>query len=192
MALGGVGVGLLWAAIDNFAQSDVLRSDAGAFAFRVILRSPAQVFSSVPGRFSVAAPVDLAESSHTVDAATEQLRMFIYSGESTAALYAVTYVDYPAAILKADPQRVLSAAAHESFGGSAHDLVLSEKPLLVDGRPGRDIVARMRLDGARAVASARFVLAGTRLYELEVIEPQTKYRKARAEHFFDSFTIRER
>ena len=192
MALGCLGIGLLWAAIDNLATTRLSWSDVQVYSFHAVFHPRAHPFRSVPGRFRVSAPVDLVGSSHVVDGAAERLRIFVYSGDSRAALYAVTYVDYPAAILKADPQEVLTAVAEASFGRSMHDRVVSEAPIAVDGRPGREIVARLRLHGTRAVASACFVLAGNRLYELEVIEPRARYRKSRAEVFFDSFSLLSR
>ncbi|MEW4571437.1 hypothetical protein AB1L88_26480 [Tautonia sp. JC769] len=146
-------------------------------------------FEPEEGDFRVLMPgTPRVERSSTITPQGPQ-RIRDYQGRSGRTLYAVTVFE------RIDGQGDLIAwdAPEESLEQLAGRIVstglrvTNERPLTLDGKPGRAYQTASNEDGVRT--DFRFLVSGPRLYMLSYEVPDSFYSEAKARAFFDSFAF---
>jgi hypothetical protein len=103
----------------------------------------------------------------------------------------VIYTDYPA-------QLVHSASADTMLDGGVRGIVVggqwnleSQKPIVVDGHPGREVQFSVSASGGRekGAGKARFFLVGERFYQTIIVGPASKVTMGDMDDFLNSFEL---
>jgi hypothetical protein len=153
-----------------------------------------QLFSSVPGRFSVVTPVRLTEATQTVVVAVmHNLDLHMFAGQDGNAVYYVSYVDYPAELVQhSDPDKMLEGSrdgARQKINGH----ITADVATTIGGYPGREFVMECTDEKARALhIKSRIVLVERRLYQLMAVIPKSAKKTGRADAFLRSFTLHDK
>ena len=141
------------------------------------------------GRYSVAMPTKPTESKKKITTATVQLDAVVAVAEGRLDSYfVVSYCDYPAKELKADSiDKRLDQGARAAVE-NARGKLRSEKPIKLDGHPGREIV--IEKDG-EVIAKMRIYLVDRRLYQVMVLGsgPIFAAKEKDVGIFLDSFRL---
>ena len=123
-----------------------------------------KVVESTAGRFTVSMPETYTEKKQPVKTAKDTLEVVMLVAEGrNDALFVVSYSDYPAADLKTGGVEKRLDYARDGAVSSARGKLRSEKPIMLDANPGRDIV--IEKDG-EIVVRTRIYLVKNRLYQV--------------------------
>jgi hypothetical protein len=171
------------------------------FAAPVVLVSllgPAAVaedYTSREGKYEVKFPGKVKEQSQVAPTPVGKVKIFLAVCERSPDLaYLVSYVDYPAAAVKAPPQKVLAGVRDGNArpGGK----VLSDKEIAF-GRgklPGRDVLIEkpgLLGRGLEGHFRNRMILRGARLYQVAVVGSKAAVTAKEADDFIASFRLTE-
>ncbi len=145
---------------------------------------------SVPeARFSVLLPGKASRETRTLNAAAGALTMTMYAVSLKRGTMAVAYTDYPAAALAGEHGREQLDAERDALlrniGASQH----SEEKVLVAGLPGRQVLAEGRTGARDLLLKARFVVAGSRLYQIAYVGERDSVATADIDMFLTSFKL---
>ena len=143
--------------------------------------------SAAEGRFAVLLPGKARRESRVLDTPAGALTMTMYSFSLKRGTMGVAYTDYPAAALAADHGRAQLDAARDALlrniGGGAR----TEEQISIGGFPGRQILAEGRAGAEGALLKARFVLVGSRLYQIAYVGAGDGAAMADIDMFLTSF-----
>ena len=147
-------------------------------------------FSSESGNFTVQTPIELEESSQSVETAVGPIEIHTFTAENRTAAYVVAYSDYPAEMVaQTDPEELLNGSrdgAVQNVGGT----LISEDQIELDGNPGRALVIDAATeDGEQATVNANLYLFENRLYQVLVVVPKGEEDKVDIEGFLNSFDV---
>jgi hypothetical protein len=145
---------------------------------------------SIPeGRFAVLLPGKALHESRVLNTAAGALTMTMYACGLKRGSMGVAYTDYPAAALAPGHGREQLDAARDALlrniGGGAH----SEADIRIGGFPGRQVYAEGRAGGESALLKARFVLVGSRLYQIAYVGTMDGVAMADVDMFLTSFKL---
>lgn len=145
---------------------------------------------SVPeGRFAVLLPGKARRESRVLDTPAGALTMTLYSFSLKQGTMGVAYTDYPAAALAAEHGRAQLDAARDALlrniGGSVH----TEEDVSIGGFSGRQILAEGRAGTGGTLLKARFVVAGSRLYQIAYVGARDGTAMADVDMFLASFKL---
>lgn len=145
-----------------------------------------QPYQSAEGRFSVIFPAGKTQHSakeiKLKGGASSTLHQTWVELDNSNVAYMVMYNDYPADYVNQAPEDVLAAAHSGAVNGKT---VLSDRPISLDGVPGRAFTATDH-DGWHYTVHQ--FLAGERLYQLIVVSDKS-HPAADTEEFMNSFQI---
>ena len=145
---------------------------------------------SVPeGRFAVLLPGKPRQESRTFNAAAGALTMTMYSYSLKQGTMGVAYTDYPAAALAAAQGREQLDAARDALLRNIGGGVRSEEDISIGGFPGRQVYAEGRAGAEGALLKARFVLVGSRLYQIAYVGTMNGVAMADVDMFLSSFKL---
>jgi hypothetical protein len=145
---------------------------------------------SVPeGRFAVLLPGKARSESRTLDTASGPAVMTMYAYSPKRGTMAVAYTDYPAAALSAEHGRGQLDAARDALLRNIGGGVRSEEEISVEGFPGRQVYAEGSAGGEVALLKARFVVVGSRLYQIAYIGAKDGVAMADVDMFLTSFRL---
>ncbi|MGI8924297.1 MAG: hypothetical protein ACR2HJ_09730 [Fimbriimonadales bacterium] len=154
------------------------------------LASPGQpkwnTFRSEDGRFTVTMPGRPDGSRKMVkgDAASVKLHVFMASTESES--FVVTYADYERFDgNRANVDRILDAA-RDGAVANARGSLISEKKIMIGGRPGRSILFTT---GTGKHIQEKILLVNNRLYQIYVVSNAGGAESADAKRFMKSFRV---
>ena len=143
-----------------------------------------ETFTSDEGRFQVQFPAEPERRSQNVGAGESRMELAAFTAaDSDGQVFSVAYADYPED-MATDPKELLDSAvdgAASSIGGS----VTSREPSTYQNNESIDYV----IDGSGSQVRARAVLAGSRLYVLQVVRQEDPVEASRFETFADSLQI---
>ena len=141
------------------------------------------VFSPKNGGFSVKLPSKPTERSLPQSTEPGQISSPLYELASEGLNYVITYKDHP---FSEDSQtdEFLKRAADAGITG-AGGKVTSNKPISLDGYPGREVKG----DNAGFLYQSRVYLVKQRLYLLIVWLPADQTSSENAAKFFESFKL---
>jgi hypothetical protein len=124
-----------------------------------------KVFTPKDGGFTVKMPSTPTETKKKV---TGQLDAIIAVAEGrNDSYFVVSYCDIPAADLKkGTEQKRLDQACKGAKDSSGGDKLRSEKPITIDGHPGREIFIEKN---GEVIARMRIYLVSNRLYQVMVL-----------------------
>ena len=141
------------------------------------------------GRYSVAMPATPTKSVKKITTATAQLDAVVAVAEGRLdSFFVVSYCDYPARELKADSIDKRLDQGAKAAVENARGKLRSEKPIKLDGHPGREIV--IEKDG-EVIAKMRIYLVDRRLYQVMVLGsgPIFAVKEKDVGIFLDSFRL---
>jgi hypothetical protein len=115
--------------------------------------------------------------------------MTLYSVGLKQGTMGVAYTDYPVAALAAEHGRAQLDAARDALlrniGGSVH----AEEDVSIGGFPGRQILAEGRAGAGGTLLKVRFVVAGSRLYQIAYVGARDGAAMADVDMFLTSFRL---
>ena len=145
---------------------------------------------SVPeGRFAVLLPGKARQESRTLNTAAGALTMTMYSFSLRRGTMGVAYTDYPAAALDADHLRGRLDAARDALLRNINGSVRSEEDIGIAGHPGREVYAESRAGAEGALLKARFIVVGSRLYQIAYVGAKDGVAMADVDMFLTSFKL---
>jgi hypothetical protein len=140
-------------------------------------------YTSEAGRFRVDMPGKPKVSSGTITSGAPQVQAI---AQWVRAAYSVTYVDYPASILRLPPAKVLEMARD---GVAARHTLIRDKVITIGFNPGREFVVVARADNAIHVA--RTTIVDRRVYlVMYTIPGQVEPTTPDVLRFLDSFELK--
>ena len=138
------------------------------------------------GRFSALLPCKARREARTVNTSAGAPTMTMYACSLKRGTMAVAYTDYRAvALVDAHlPGQLESArdALLRNVGAGAY----AEQEVAIAGLPGRQVYAQGR---AGTLLKARFVVAGSRLYQIAYVGARDDLAMADIDMFLDSFKL---
>jgi hypothetical protein len=148
------------------------------------------VFVSQAGRFSVAAPVEFAEQSQSVETQVGTIEIHMFVGALGDTAFVVSYCDYPEEVVKAnDPKKMLDGSRDGCVANVNGKLAL-ETLLSLEGNPGRELVIDITADdGGQGTVKSRLFLVSSRLYQLIVVAPKGKVPASVMDDFLQSLKL---
>ena len=141
------------------------------------------------GRFAVLLPGKASQESRTLNTAAGTLKMTMYACSLKQGTMGVAYTDYPAAAHAGDAMREQLDAARDALlrniGAGAH----TEEEIQIAGLPGRQVYAEGRAGTQGALLKARFVVVGSRLYQIAYVGTRDGLAMADIDMFLTSFKL---
>lgn len=141
------------------------------------------------GRFAVLLPGKPRHESRALNTAAGALTMTMYSVSLERGTMGVAYTDYPAAALAAGGMREQLDAARDALLRNIRGGVRSEEDISIGGFPGRQLYAEGRAGAETALLKARFVVAGSRLYQIAYVGARDRLDMADIDMFLTSFKL---
>ena len=141
------------------------------------------------GRYSAMMPTKPTETKKKITTATAQLDAVVAVAEGRLESYfVVSYTDYPLKELKADSIDKRLDQGAKAAAENARGKIRSEKPIKLDGHPGREVV--IEKDG-EVIAKMRLYLVERRLYQVMVLGSATIFAAKEKDVgvFLDSFRL---
>ncbi|MBE0623665.1 MAG: hypothetical protein IH606_02515 [Burkholderiales bacterium] len=141
---------------------------------------------SVPGaRFAVLLPCKARHEARTLNTAAGALTMTMYACSPKRGTMGVAFTDYSAEGLAANHGRAQLDAARDALLRNIQGSVRSDEEIEVAGLPGRQIYA----EGQATVLKARFVVSGSRLYQIAYVGIRDDVAMADIDMFLSSFKL---
>jgi hypothetical protein len=148
-----------------------------------------QAFKNDAGKFTVVAPVEMKESSQSVDTAVGKVDIYMFAGDGGNISYIIAYSDYPPAVANADVQSVLDGARNGAVSNSNGTLT-GETKITLDGYPGREFTMDTKDSTGRDItAKARIYLVGVRLYQVLSMAVKGDALISNMDPFLNSFAL---
>lgn len=141
------------------------------------------------GRFSVLLPGKASHETRSLNAAAGALTMTMYAYSLKQGTMGVAYTDYPAAALAADQGREQLDAARDALLRNIQGGVHLEENVSIEGHPGRQLYAEGRAGAEPALLKARFVVVGSRLYQIAYVGAKGGMAMADVDMFLASFRL---
>ena len=144
-------------------------------------------YASVEGRYAVLLPGKPREEARSVGTNLGTVTMHMTAASAADWRFGVAWADYPEAAAR-EPERLIDTQRDALLRNIA-GRVLAEKPAPLNGRPGRLVAAEGKSGDAVIALHARFVLDGTRLYQVAATGARGGVDQAGIETFLASFTL---
>ena len=145
-------------------------------------------YTSADGRFSVVFPGKPSENVTEAADGGAKRRVSSTMAAKAGDDYGVTWSDFPTSFLGDGATALLEKVRDTVITGVKGTLVSSHETT-VGTLPALDVVAKVASGATKGEYHARFVLAGTRIYEVLVIRNNAKADDERMLDFFDSFEL---
>jgi hypothetical protein len=139
--------------------------------------------ASKEGRFSVFLPAMALEDSRPLAAVTGNPVMHLWSANAADTLFGAGYVDLDNADYRV--LAVMRDGLVRNIGGK----IVSERAVKTSSAEGFEFVAEGAIGDARAVLHGRFLMSGTRVYQLAVVGPAHSVTATDREMFLESFRM---
>ncbi len=163
------------------------------FAVKLVSGSGWQPFTSREGRFTVEMPSPVQTRQQPTPTPLGVITVYMFAAEaSRTEVYAVGYVDYPAAILAMPHERIFDEATVNGIAGMANTpgfrggRATDQRAITIDGHPGRETVIDIP---AKGTAVLRVYLVRERLYMLMALGSRIGPASSNVKNFFDSFRL---
>ena len=141
-----------------------------------------KTFTSQEGNFSVLFPS--APKEATQSKLFLQVHSFVCDANRKTSLL-VSYTDFPKQLHVSPTDKLYDDARNGGLGKDGK--LLQEKPITVEGFPGREIQAEKN-DG-KAFLIDRYFLAANRMYQIAVVVPKQDQASTNIVYFLDSFSL---
>lgn len=143
-------------------------------------------FRSSEGRFSVMVPQDPQEATQSLNSALGPLTMHTFQENEILLSMMCAYTDFPMREgVTMDPEKAFDGSRNE-IAKTQEATVVSEKPITVNGYPGRLIV--MTKNGGLNL-KLKLIWASPRYYEVLVVAQDLRAGSEDIDRFLDSFKI---
>lgn len=147
-------------------------------------------FHSAEGRYEVLLPGKVQEEVRSLGTTAGAVSMHMAAVRVSAWQFGVAWSDYPATAAL-EPERLIDTQRDALLRNVAGRTV-AERSAPLRMRPGRLVVVEGKANDGVAVLHARFVVDGTRLYQVVATGIKGGSPEAGVETFFDSFKLSER
>jgi hypothetical protein len=145
---------------------------------------------SVPdGQFAALLPCKARAESRTLNTAAGVLKMTMYACSLKGGTMGVAFTDYPAAALAGENMRGQLNAAADALLRNIGAGLRSEQDIQVAGLPGRQISAEGSGAAQATLLKARFVVSGSRLYQIAYVGAREDLAMADIDMFLGSFKL---
>lgn len=135
------------------------------------------------GGFSVLLPTKPRIDSQSIPAQGYPLQLHQWSSKARQTAFAIGYADLPRP--GSDALTVMREALLRNISGK----VISDDPVVINGIPGRDILAEGRIGNSDVVLRLRSLSGQGRLYQLAILGPPGDFQTSETETFFLSFRL---
>jgi hypothetical protein len=145
---------------------------------------------SVPDAgFAALLPCKARREARTLDTAAGARTMTMYACSPKRGSMGVAFTDYSASVLAAIHGRAQLDAARDALLRNIQGSVRSEEEIEIAGLPGRQIYAEGQAGGQSTVLKARFVVSGSRLYQIAYVGIRDDLAVADIDMFLSSFKL---
>ena len=148
-----------------------------------------RALSVAEGRFTALLPGKAQSESRTLATASGAVVMTMHACSLKRGTMGVAYTDYPPAVLAAEGAREQVNAARDILLRNISGNVRSEEDLIIDGFSGRQVYAEGRAGADEAILKARFVVVGSRLYQIAYVGARDGAAMADIDMFLTSFKL---
>jgi hypothetical protein len=149
------------------------------------------MFTSAAGRFTVRVPEKPELDIQTVATVAGPMKTHLYTASgSGGVVYQTGYSDFTAQLVNPARAQKLLIDAQNGAAGNLGGIVSEQHTLEVGGHPAREFAMQVTSKGMSFGYWGRLILAGTRLYQLQVIAPGDLASEDQRNRFFGSFEIR--
>ena len=138
--------------------------------------------------FSVSMPGKASKNEESIPSAAGPLQIHMYTLSQGFESFITGYTEYPDMVFEsAEPETLLDGAQQGAISNVKGE-VTSQRPIMVAGNPGREIVGTS--PGQNIGFTARVILAKPRMYMLVYTQyDKSKAISAEGQRFLDSFQI---
>lgn len=141
------------------------------------------------GRFSVLLPGKARSESRTLILSSAKVVMTMHAVSLERGTLGVAYTDFPPAALAAERTREQVNAARDTLLRNISGSVKSEEDVAVDGISGRQVHAEGSAGADYMILKARFVVVGSRLYQIAYVGAKDGLAMADVDMFLTSFKL---
>lgn len=146
-----------------------------------------KALTSPEGGFKVALPGTPTKSEQRVKTATGQLGVTVFVLDAGRdATYVVSYSDLPADEVRPGREKKRLDFARDGAVANARGKLRTEKAIMLDGNPGRELVIETKTD---VVIRTRVYAVKQRLYQSMAMGPGAFHRSKDVALFLDSFRL---
>lgn len=143
-----------------------------------------ETFTSDEGRFRVDFPAEPERRSQNVGAGESRMELVAFTAaDGDGQVFSVAYADYPQD-MATDPKELLDSAVDGAASSTGGSVTSREQSTYQDNE-----AIEYLIDGADSQIRARAVLAGSRLYILQVVRQEDPVQASRFETFAGSLQI---
>jgi hypothetical protein len=146
-------------------------------------------FNSPEGKFNILAPSKLALKVGEVDSVQGKLTLYLYSTSNSSGYFLASYGDYLVGPKDANEAESVLDGVRDGIQAGTKTEIVSEKKILIDGYPGREITTRKTDQGEVVIFKWRIYLVGRRLYENAVGTLQKDSESPDIMKFLTSFDL---
>jgi len=149
-------------------------------------------YTDEAGNYRILTVGPTKNSKQNVPSPAGELNLFAMENtDAKKTTRTVIYADYPAQLMQSKgPEAMLDGGVRGMIAGG-HWNIESQKPILLDGHPGREI--QFSVPGPKGTENgagrARLYLVGNRLYQVIVVGPASKVTAAELSDFVNSFEL---
>jgi hypothetical protein len=148
-------------------------------------------FTSPAGSFTIRMPEKPELDIQTIATLAGPMETHLYTASDRfGVVYQTGYSDFPPQLVKPARSQQLLVDAQKGAAGNLGGTVSAERVLEVDGHPAREFSMQVTSKGMQFGYWGRLILAGARLYQLQVIAPGDLGSEEKRKRFFESFQIR--
>lgn len=148
-------------------------------------------FSPEGGGFTISVPGVAEENRQSVDTIVGTLEVVTYLVDTEPVGYFVGYLDVPQVALQDGPDALIDGGRTGAIGNLEGSTLISESDLTVEGYPANEFVASFTLEGKAdaGIAKGRYILVGTRLYQVFVLAKKDAGQSEEIDRFISSFEL---
>jgi hypothetical protein len=146
-------------------------------------------FNSPEGKFNILMPSKPTLEVRDVDSAVGKLTIYLYSTSNSTGYFLASYGDYPTAPKDANEAESVLDGVREGIQKGSKSEIVSEKKILIDTYPGREITTSKANQGEVVVFKWRICLVGRRLYQNAVGTMQKDSESPEIMKFLTSFDL---
>ena len=136
-------------------------------------------------------PGVLRETTQAIDnPAGGVITFYIFLGKQEGRDFAVSYGDYPEAIIEKAGVQVMLDGACKGMARNIHGRLSSETNITLEGYPGREILIDVPdWEGREMTLKARLFLVKNRLYQILWVAPKGKASVKEMDNFLQSLKL---
>jgi hypothetical protein len=145
-----------------------------------------KTFDSPAGQFSVLMPGAPKENTQGVPTPAGQIQVTTFTAELSGTTYIASFSDMPKGLINDATRETFYDGTIKGAAAALKATILSTNKTRLGGRDGRESLAKLP---AGVLIRAKICAVGDRLYQAQVLGPESSVKSDDATRFFDSFRV---